>query len=136
MLQLSIDDQQLTAHRGQTVLEVARDAGIEIPTLCYHPDLSPAGSCRMCLVDVQGFDHPMAACKLPVVNGMSVRTETPRITELRRMTLALLLSHYVPDSNDNDSRNELLHWVRKYNVEVPPEWPAVGGTCPTVIRIR
>jgi formate dehydrogenase alpha subunit len=123
VLQLSIDGQQLTVHQGQTVLEAARDAKLEIPTLCYHPDLSPAGSCRMCLVDVEGFDHPMVACKLPVVGGMVVRTEIPRIIELRRMTLAMLLSHYVPDQSLANSRNELLALVRKYNVEVPNESP-------------
>jgi formate dehydrogenase alpha subunit len=122
VLPITIDGQQLTARQGQTVLEVAREARIEIPTLCYHPDLSPVGSCRMCLVDVMGFDHPLTACKLPVVSGMVVRTETSRITELRRMTLALLLSHYVPDATADDNRNELLHWARKYHVEVPPEW--------------
>lgn len=130
MLKISIDGQQLTARQGQTVLEVAREAGIEIPTLCYHPDLSPTGSCRMCLVDVKGFDHPMVACKLPAVSGMAVRTETPRLTELRRMTLALLLSRYVPDSSATGSRNELLDLVRKYNVKPPAEWPVVPRHAP------
>ena len=122
MLTLTINGQQLTAQQGQTVLEVARETKIDLPTLCYHPDLSPVGSCRMCLVDVNGFDHPMAACKLPVVHGMAVSTQTPRITELRRMTLAMLLSHYVPNPTEPSSRNELLLLARQYNVEVPPEW--------------
>ena len=67
MPQVTIDGRVIDAQAGQTVLEAARDAGITIPTLCYHRDLSPAGSCRLCLVEVESLGgHPVAACKLPV----------------------------------------------------------------------
>jgi predicted molibdopterin-dependent oxidoreductase YjgC len=125
-MRIEIDGQAVDAAPGQTVLEAARAAGIVIPTLCYHPDLSPAGSCRLCLVDVQGLDHEVAACKHPAVEGSVVRTRSPQIVRERRMILALLLSRYVPDvPSAEDSRNELLRWAREYEVEVPAEWPAV-----------
>jgi formate dehydrogenase major subunit len=139
--QIQIDGRSLDALPGQSVLEAARAAGIVIPTLCYHPDLSPAGSCRLCLVEEQHLDHPIAACKLVAVAGMVVRTHTPQIAAQRRMVLAMLLSHYVPDAESDDSRNELLQWAREYQVEVPPEWPAVPRYSPdsdpsAVIRVN
>jgi formate dehydrogenase alpha subunit len=141
VLRLQIDGNFVTAQPGQTVLEVARSAGIVIPTLCYHPDLSPVGSCRLCLVEEQHFDHPMAACKMPAVAGMVVRTRTPQIEQERRMVLTLLLIRYVPDSSTAHGDNELLHWAHEYQVEVPTEWPLVPRHLPDsdpspVIRVN
>ena len=66
MPRVTIDGRTVEARPGQALLEVARQHGITIPTLCYHPDLSPVGSCRLCLVEVEHVPRPMPACKLPV----------------------------------------------------------------------
>ena len=85
MVQLTVNSITVEAPQDSSVLQAAESAGITIPTLCYHPDLSAVGSCRLCLVEEQHFDHPMAACKLPAVAGMVVRTRTPQIEQERRM---------------------------------------------------
>ena len=76
-IQLTINGQLLNASSGQTVLEAAQEHSIVIPTLCYHPDLSPVGSCRFCVVEVDGWRTEVASCTLAVQEGMRVRTETP-----------------------------------------------------------
>jgi formate dehydrogenase alpha subunit len=121
VLRLQIDDRQITAQPGQTVLQAARAAGIVIPTLCYHPDLSPVGSCRMCLVEEQNLDRKTAACTLLARPGMVIHTSTPQIVEHRRFVLRLLLANYVHDPQTPREANELLHWAREYQVELLPE---------------
>jgi formate dehydrogenase alpha subunit len=114
---LEIDGRRLTARPGQTVLEVARAAGIDIPTLCYHPDLTPLGSCRLCLVEELRLGRTAAACKLPAVGGMVIRTSSPALVHDRRFTLRMLLAGYVHDPATDGQPNELLHWARVYGVE-------------------
>jgi NADH dehydrogenase/NADH:ubiquinone oxidoreductase subunit G len=93
-ISLRIDGKRRRAAEGQTILEVARAEGIEIPTLCYHDSLEPAGSCRLCMVEVkQGSrTRTMAACVTPVAGGMVVRTDTERIRRIRRVLMSLLLA--------------------------------------------
>lgn len=94
---LVIDGQKVTTARGKTVLEAATAAGITIPTLCYLKELSPIGSCRVCVVEVQGADHPLAACQLPVVEGMHVTTQSDQLRDMRRAMVQLLLVNHPLD---------------------------------------
>jgi len=91
---LVIDGRKRKARRGQTVLEAARDCGITIPTLCYHEALEPIGACRLCVVEVtaSGRTRTAASCVTPAEPGIVVATETPRILEIRRMIIRLLLA--------------------------------------------
>ena len=91
---LTIDGQEVRAGKGQTVLEAALGAGIYIPTLCYHPSLTPFGSCRMCLVEIEGMRGLPTACTTPAAEGMVVRTNTSQIQQLRRNILELILSEH------------------------------------------
>lgn len=75
-----------------TILEAARSAGIDIPTLCYLKDVNQIGACRMCMVEVKGARSLVAACVYPVNDGMEVFTNSPKVQESRKMTLELLLS--------------------------------------------
>ena len=75
-----------------TILEAARYAGIDIPTLCYLKDINQIGACRMCMVEVKGARSLVASCVYPVNEGMEVFTNTPKVQESRKMTLELLLS--------------------------------------------
>ena len=77
---------------GQTILEVARDNGVEIPTLCYLKDATPTGACRMCLVEIKGARSLMASCTVPAGEGMEIQTDTPEVIASRKLNLELLLS--------------------------------------------
>lgn len=94
MVTLTIDDQEVQVEEGKTVLEVAGQLGIEIPTLCYHEGLTPYTACRLCLVEVtdRGGRKLTASCGYPVEEGMVVRTNTPEVLEARRMIVELLLA--------------------------------------------
>jgi formate dehydrogenase major subunit len=94
---LKINGQDVVAQSGQTILEAARAAGVEIPTLCYHPALSAWGACRMCLVEVKGMRGLQTACTCPATEGMEVEVNTPQTIGVRTFVLQLLFSernHY------------------------------------------
>ncbi len=90
---LTIDGREVKAPVGSTVLEAAKSAGINIPTLCYLKDINEIGACRMCIVDV-GARSFQAACMYPVSEGLKVTTTSPKIRETRRVTLELILSSH------------------------------------------
>lgn len=94
MVNLKINGQEISVPAGSTVLEAARSAGIEIPTLCYLKDVSQTGSCRMCLVEIKGGRALQAACVYPVSEDLEVMTNTPAVRDARRVTLELLLSNH------------------------------------------
>ena len=90
---LNIDGMTVEFDAGQTILEVARSAGIHtIPTLCYLKDTTATGSCRMCMVEVEGARTLLAACATAANKGMVIRTESPRIDASRKMVLELLMT--------------------------------------------
>ncbi len=90
-ISLHIDGKKIFADEGTTIIEAARQNGIRIPTLCYHPRLDPLGHCRICIVDVQGLERPVTACDNPVTDGMVVTTGTPELEAMRSATLELAL---------------------------------------------
>jgi len=96
---LTIDGQSVTAPAGATVFQAARRAGIDIPHLCYDPalGLEPTSSCRLCVVEVEGARGPVPSCSYPAAAGMVVRTDSPRLREVRKIVLELLLSDHPHD---------------------------------------
>ena len=96
---LTIDGREITVPEGTTVLDAALQAGIDIPHLCYSPELGlpPTGSCRLCLVEVEGGRGPVASCVYPAAQGMVVRTDTEELREHRRLVIDLLLSDHPHD---------------------------------------
>ena len=115
MATLIIDGQEVQAEEGQTVLEVARENGIEIPTLCYHPLLEPHGACRLCVVEVirRGWSKIETSCTYPAWDGLEIKTRSPAVVEARRVVLGLLLSRCpnVPVIQD---------LAREYGITEPP----------------
>ncbi len=91
---IEIDGGQYTGREGQTILEVCRDHGIEVPTLCYEPKLPGFGACRMCVVEVEGEDTPPISCSRAAEEGMVVRTQTRRLREIRKTNLELIFSDH------------------------------------------
>jgi len=119
MRKLTINGQIVETETGSTILEAARNAGIIIPTLCYHKDLSLFGGCRLCVVEVKGEPRPVTACTLEAQDGMVIRTETPEIQKGRRFLLGQLLSLYYDGSEESShSENELLDWARFYKLPI------------------
>jgi NADH dehydrogenase/NADH:ubiquinone oxidoreductase subunit G len=91
---LTIDGKQLKAKEGMTILEVARKAGIRIPTLCYHPAVTPSGSCRMCTVELtgNGTSRLVTSCTYPAKQSIAVKTDSDKVKKTRKMLLELLLA--------------------------------------------
>ncbi|MHB8123258.1 MAG: molybdopterin-dependent oxidoreductase [Desulfuromonadaceae bacterium] len=112
MVNLTIDDKQVTAPRTATIYEAAKLNGIKIPILCHDKKLKPFGACRMCLVEVEQMKgRQIPACTTPVTDGMIIRTATPDIVKARKMVLELLLLNHPLDcpvcdkSGDCDLQN-------------------------------
>jgi NADPH-dependent glutamate synthase beta subunit-like oxidoreductase/formate hydrogenlyase subunit 6/NADH:ubiquinone oxidoreductase subunit I/ferredoxin len=91
---VTIDGRELTGRVGQTILEICRDNGIEVPTLCYEPKLPGFGACRMCVVEVEGEEHPPISCARLAEPGMTVATQTEQVRRLRRTNLELIFSDH------------------------------------------
>jgi predicted molibdopterin-dependent oxidoreductase YjgC len=131
MINLIINGQNITAEPGQTILDAARQNGFDIPTLCYHKDLSPTGSCRMCMVEVKGGRTLQAACVTPVGEGMEIQTHTEKVLRSRKLTLELLLANHPQDclTCDVSGECELQDLAYEYQV-VAPAWGAKGTRYP------
>ncbi|RJQ59756.1 MAG: hypothetical protein C4530_08835 [Desulfobacteraceae bacterium] len=87
-----IDGRQVSGHQGMTILEAARSVGIEIPTLCYSPDLTPSGNCRMCVVEVEGARILAGACHTPIADGMVIMSRSPKVLAARKAIVELLMA--------------------------------------------
>ncbi|MEF8798733.1 MAG: 2Fe-2S iron-sulfur cluster-binding protein [Candidatus Bipolaricaulota bacterium] len=101
MVSFVLNEEELEVEEGTTILEAALDAGVEIPNLCYHEELSPYGACRLCLVEIKenGKSHLEPSCQTKVSEGVEVKTHNERIEERRSIILELLLAE-APDSEE------------------------------------
>ena len=97
MINLTIDDKKIEAPDGATVLEAARLARIDIPTLCHDPRMKPFGACRLCIVEIGGLPRPVTSCTTPATEGMVVVTTNSKLERLRKTTVELLLSDHPND---------------------------------------
>ena len=88
VITLHMDERLVSGRVGQTLLEVARENGIDIPTLCYLEGLAPWGGCRLCLVEVEGQGKLLAACLTRAQEGMVVHTDSARLLNWRRMLVS------------------------------------------------
>ena len=96
-MKVTIDNKTIEVPKGTTVLEAAKMLDISIPTLCHHPKLTPFGGCRLCIVEIKGIPRPVTSCTTPVSDGMEVTTSSPRIEDLRKTVLELILSDHPSD---------------------------------------
>ena len=121
MINLTINGNNIQVSEGTTVLRAAETAGITIPTLCDHKDLTPYGGCRLCVVEVQGARFPATACTLLASEGMVVQTETPALVESRRFILEMLLHNYYdggPATSEVDGHEtQFTYWVKHYGLD-------------------
>jgi predicted molibdopterin-dependent oxidoreductase YjgC len=125
MIRLTINGQTQEVQENSSVLQAAERAGIIIPTLCYHKDLTPFGGCRLCVVEIQGARLPATSCTMPVSQGMVVQTESPTLTRYRRAILELLLSNYYDagytrsnGSSGLSKDTQFAYWVNYYGIDI------------------
>ena len=97
MTTLYINDEEVTVPAGTSILEACRKHDVNVPYFCYHPQLSVAANCRMCLVEIEGWNKPAASCCTPVAEGMHVRTHTEGLKKDRQMVMEYLLIHHPLD---------------------------------------
>lgn len=122
MLNISVNKKQISVNEDTTILDACRDNGIELPTLCYLENVNEIGSCRMCMVEIEGYDNLFAACRTKVAEGMVITTESERLDLYRREMLRLLLSNHNADCM-NCSENgacRLQKLCNRYEVEETP----------------
>ena len=143
---LTINSQQVTGPQGATILEIARMNNVSIPTLCHDDKLEPFGSCFLCICEVEGARRLMPACATKATEGMVVHTETPAISQNRKMCLELLLSDHVGDClgpctlecpGDLDPQGYIAHAAEGRYLEalkliksVLPMPASIGRVCP------
>ena len=108
-MKIEINNQVVEAQEGQTILEAARAAGINIPTLCHIDGMTPSGACRMCVVELEGGRGLTPSCAYPVNEGMKIKTHSPRVVRARKTIIELLLA---------DHPDDCLYCVRNGNCEL------------------
>jgi predicted molibdopterin-dependent oxidoreductase YjgC len=122
---LTINGRKVVAPEGNTILQAARGAGIKIPTLCHHPDLSNVGGCRLCVVSVEKSRGLQTACTTPIFAGMVVDTESQEARETRRFVLEMLLSDHPNECMTCEVNGDCELQDLAYEYEV--NWPAHHG---------
>jgi len=120
MIKLTINGKIIEAEQGKTILEVAKENGIEIPSLCYHSDLTPKASCRLCLVSIKGIKNLQTSCSTLAMDGMEIETETPEIKKLRKTNLELLFAQHKEECPDCvlQYNCQLLKLAKKIGVDL------------------
>jgi NADH dehydrogenase/NADH:ubiquinone oxidoreductase subunit G len=121
---VTIDGIKTSNQKGTTILQAAKEAGIEIPTLCHEDGITPSGNCRICVVEVEGSNRLAGACHTPIEEGMMILTRSSKVLEARRGTIELmLLGHTGPCVTDTAARECGLHALAS-DLEVgPPRFP-------------
>ena len=97
MFAIEANGQKIEAKKGETILQTLTRAGINVPTICHMEGLLPSGTCRMCVVEVEGFGGLVPSCSYPVAEGMKIRTNTPEVMQTRKTIIELLLSNHPDD---------------------------------------
>jgi len=119
-MEIIINNKKYKTKEGKTILEVCQENNIDIPALCYHPDLEAKASCRVCVVQVEGIKGLVTACSTKVCEGMKVITESPEIKKARTINLELLFSSHREECFDCvwNYNCEFLRLAKKYKVEI------------------
>lgn len=141
LVSLTIDGVRVKAKKGTTILEAAKEAGIDIPTLCFLKEINEMGDCRMCIVEVEGRRGFATSCIQTVEEGMIVHTHTPNVLEARHVILDLIISNHAKDclTCTRSGNCELQALATKFNVlniEFPGEMTKhkIDDLSPSIVR--
>ena len=115
MPKLTVDGKEIEVEAGTNLIEVARRLGIDVPHYCYHPSLSIAGQCRLCMVDIEKTPRPSIACNTPAADGMVVHTQTERVKDMRRSMMEFHLINHPLDCPVCDQAGEC--WLQIYYMQ-------------------
>jgi NADH dehydrogenase/NADH:ubiquinone oxidoreductase subunit G len=134
MITFHINDQEVQAREGWTVLETARQYGIDIPTLCYHEAVSPSGACRLCMVELREGDWSklVASCIYPVAEGLQVYTQTERVNNVRRWVLEMLIASCPASPEIRSLAKQYGVTETRFPIHNPEETCTVCGLCSRV----
>jgi len=134
MIKFSIDDKKVQARPGWTVLETARECGIEIPTLCFHPAVAPSGACRLCVVELRDGDWSklVASCIYPVAENLKVYTQTERVQNVRRWIFEMLLASCPASPEISEMAAEYGVTGTRFSIHNPEQTCMVCGLCSRV----
>ncbi|WP_300409324.1 2Fe-2S iron-sulfur cluster-binding protein [Lagierella sp.] len=118
-ISLTIDGKKVRVPEGMNLVEAAKRAGIEIPTLCYSKELPVVSSCRMCVVEIDGFNKPVTACSTTATEGMAVHTESPLVVSIRKTLLRLYLDNHPSDclTCSSNGKCKLQDYAYRYDVK-------------------
>ncbi|MBF0101975.1 MAG: (2Fe-2S)-binding protein [Desulfobacterales bacterium] len=134
MIKFKINEKEVEARPGWTVLETARQYGIEIPTLCFHEAVTPSGACRLCMVELREgkWSKLVASCIYPAAEGINIYTETERVQNVRRWIFEMLLSEC--PASDEIRLMAKKHGVinTRFAVQNPDENCILCGLCTRV----
>ena len=141
LITLTIDNQEIKVKKGTTILQAAKQAGIDIPTLCFLKEINEVGDCRMCIVEVEGRKGFATSCIQTVEEGMIVHTHTPNVLEARHVILDLIISNHAKDclTCTRSGNCELQVLATKFNVlnvEFPGEMSKhkIDDLSPSIVR--
>ena len=141
LVTLTIDDQEVKVKKGTTILQAAKQAGIDIPTLCFLKEINEVGDCRMCIVEVDGRRGFATSCIQTVEEGMVVHTHTPNVLEARHVILDLIISNHAKDCltctrSGNCELQSLAVKFNVLNVEFPGEMTKhrIDDLSPSIVR--
>ena len=118
-IKITINKKKIKAGENQTILEAAKENGIEIPSLCYHSDLKIKSNCRVCLVEIKGREGLYPSCSKKIENGMEIITESPKINRVRKINLELVFAQHREECDDCiwSFDCQLLALAKKYKVK-------------------
>jgi NADH-quinone oxidoreductase subunit G/[NiFe] hydrogenase diaphorase moiety small subunit/NADP-reducing hydrogenase subunit HndD len=119
IISLKINGIDVSVEKGTSILDAAKKVNIKIPTLCYHEDLCIAGNCRVCVVEVEGRRNLVASCATPCEQGMSIKTNTPKVRTARQDIIALLVSEHNTQCTTcfRSTNCEFQELAQEYNVD-------------------
>ena len=118
MINIEVNGKQIEAKEGETILAALKRSSIKVPTLCHMENLKPSGACRICVVDVEGFNTLVPSCSYPVSAGMKLRTHSPRAVLARKTIIELLLANHPDDCLycERNTNCELSSLAAEYGV--------------------
>ena len=136
MIEFEINDKKVKAEEGWTVLETALQYGIHIPTLCHHEAVEPAGSCRLCVVELKEGDWSkvVISCMYPAQKGLKVYTDSPKVKNVRRWVLEMLLAECPASPELRKLAAEYGVDSTRFKIDQPEEDCMLCGLCVRVCK--
>src|SRR5207248_9394512 len=116
MLRVTINGQQHEFPTGLNILVALRQLGVEVPTLCHDDRIKPCGACRLCIVEIKGWNRHATACNTALTEGMDIQTHSPAVEDARRTLLQLLAQNYRAEATRHFPQKQFHRYLREYGI--------------------